>query len=150
MHEHKPPKGSKKGLKCEVKYCRQQKAKNGDGYYQSVCNKHKSRQLKERHPETYVLNMIRNRARKKKIPFSLTLEEFRKFCAETNCLANRGKEPHCDSIDRINHDEGYHIWNIQVKPFLENSTNGHTVPGKVLPQNARGPYCCQATAENPF
>ena len=149
MTRHEPPKGSKKGFTCEVKYCRKTKAKNGDGRYQSICSRHKSRQLKERHPETYVLNQIRGRARKKGIPFSLTIEEFRQFCKETGCLKNRGKEPHCDTIDRINHDDGYHIWNIQVKEFMENSTNGHTVPGQATKQNARGPYAL-AGSQNPF
>lgn len=39
------------------------------------------------------------------------------------------------SIDRLDHSKGYHIWNIQMKEFLENCTNGHVVPGKYLPQN---------------
>jgi len=148
MAQHKPPKGSKKGMKCETRYCRKFKGKNGAGRLQRICNKCKSRLLKTRHPETYVLNMIRNRARKRNIPFSLTLEEFRQFCARTGCLANRGTDPHSGSIDRIDHDEGYHVWNLQVKDYGENCRNGHTVPGQITKQNARGPWA--QPAEIPF
>lgn len=86
-----------------------------------------------------MLNAIRNRARQRKIPFTITLEEFRQFCHETGYLEKRGREAHSLSIDRKDHDKGYHIWNICVKSFQENCVNGHVVPGRDCKQNERKP-----------
>ena len=95
--------------------------------------------LKASQPATYVLNAIRNRANQRKIPFTITLAEFKAFCERTGYLEKRGREAGSASIDRIDHDKGYHIWNIQVKTFLENCTNGHVVPGRETKQNERNP-----------
>jgi hypothetical protein len=95
--------------------------------------------LKERHPETYVLNAIRSRARQRKLPFTITLVEFRQWCKETGYIEKRGHGAGFATIDRMDHSKGYHIWNIQIMEFMENCTNGHTVPGKYLPQNYRKP-----------
>jgi hypothetical protein len=103
------------------------------------CWKCHSRQLKERHPETYVLNAMRQRAKARKIPFDITLDQFRDFCKQTNYIELRGRDPSSLTIDRIDHDKGYHIWNIQVKTFLENCTNGHVVPGRDCKQNESKP-----------
>jgi hypothetical protein len=95
--------------------------------------------LKERHPETYVLNAIRQRAKARGLPFDITLVQFREFCKQTGYIERRGREADSATIDRIDHDKGYHIWNIQIKTFLENCTNGHVVPGKETKQNESKP-----------
>jgi len=43
------------------------------------------------------------------------------------------------TIDRIDHDKGYHIWNIQLLSHAENSEKGHVVPGRETKQNEPGP-----------
>lgn len=95
--------------------------------------------LKERHPETYVLNAIRQKAKKRRVPFTITLAQFREFCKQSGYLELRGTEPESATIDRINHDEGYHIWNIRVLSHAENSKNGHVVPGRETRQNESQP-----------
>ena len=80
--------------------------------------------LKERRPWTYVLNMLRHSARKRKLPFTLTVAQFKKFCEETGYLESRGNKPGSMTIDRIDWDEGYHIWNLQVLTHEENSEQG--------------------------
>ena len=95
--------------------------------------------FKASRPETYVLNAIRNRARQRKIPFDITLEQFRDFCNRTGYITRRGRDPDALTIDRIDHDKGYHIWNIQVKSFQENCERGHVVPGRETKQNERKP-----------
>ena len=104
------------------------------------CWKCHTRLLKERHPETYALNALRSHARRRKVPFSLTLAEFREFCEKTGYLEERGLEPWSATVGRINHDEGYHLWNIRVESHAKNSQNGHTVPGRNTAQNARANY----------
>lgn len=91
--------------------------------------------FKERRPLTYVLNMLRNRAKQRGIPFTITLQEFEEFCAKTGYIEKRGHHPGGLTIDRKDHDKGYHIWNIQIMEFVENCTNGHVIPGQECPQN---------------
>lgn len=132
-------KARSKAKKCASPWCRNERAVNNTGYTLKFCWKCRSRQLKERHPETYVLNALRQRARARKIPFTITLVQFRKFCQDTDYLSLRGREPDSATIGRINHDEGYHIWNIQIESHAENSEDGHTVPGKATVQNQSQP-----------
>lgn len=83
--------------------------------------------------------MLRLSARRRKLAFSLTLTEFRKFCDDTGYLEKRGNKPESLTIDRINHDKGYHLWNIKIETHAKNSINGHTVPGRDTKQNERRP-----------
>jgi len=80
--------------------------------------------LKERRPWTYVLNMIRHSARKRKLDFTLTVATFKEWCLQTGYLEKRGNKPGDLTIDRINWNEGYHIWNLQVLTHEENSGQG--------------------------
>ncbi len=68
--------------------------------------------------------MLRHSARKRKLPFTLTVKEFEQFCLETGYLELRGKKADDMTIDRKDWDEGYHIWNIQVMTHAENSAQG--------------------------
>lgn len=131
----KPPRGSKKGFKCETRYCRNRKARKSNGYLLRKCWKCRSHLLRERHPATYVMNALRQRARKRRIPWTITLEEFKKWCARTGYLKKRGHGKGLATIDRVNANEGYHIWNIQIMEFLQNCTKGHFVPGMDCKQN---------------
>ncbi len=124
------PKARSKEEKCAAKFCRNKRAVNNTGRMLRLCWKHRSKQLKERHPETYVLNAIRQQAKKRKIPFTITLAQFRAWCAETGYITSRGTTPDAATIDRKNHDEGYHIWNIQILSHAENSEQRHFVPGQ--------------------
>ena len=80
--------------------------------------------FKVKQPWTYVLNMLRHSARKRKLPFTLTVDSFKKFCQETGYIERRGNKPGCLTIDRIDWNEGYHIENLQVMEFIENSEQG--------------------------
>jgi hypothetical protein len=147
----KAPLAKSKEEKCVTRWCRNRKAakvtvyRKKDGTivrydnFLNHCWKCRARMFKERRPLTYVLNMIRNRARQRGIPFTITLPEFEKFCQETNYLELRGHFAGGLSIDRKDHDKGYHIWNIQVMEFEQNCTNGHVVPGKDCKQNEPKP-----------
>ena len=95
-----------------------------DGYFLKECWKCRSRLLKQRRPWTYVLNMIRHSARKRKLAFTLTVESFKTWCIQTGYLEKRGNKPGDLTIDRINWNEGYHIWNLQVLTHEENSEQG--------------------------
>jgi hypothetical protein len=121
--------------KCTTKWCRNPKAKNDRGYPLPYCWKCKSRRLKEHYPATYTRNLMKQVAKRRGISFSITLAQWKEFCARTGYLEKRGRKPDSLSIDRIDHRKGYHIDNIRAIPSFLNSWQGHTEPGRVLKQN---------------
>jgi hypothetical protein len=146
------PLASSKADKCATKWCRNRRAHKVTRWRSPIsgevivyksklpyCWKCQSKRLRERHPETYVLNAMRQRARKRGIPFTITLKEFRGFCQRTGYLDLRGRTPGSMTVDRIDHDKGYHIWNIRPLSHGENSANGHVVPGQDCKQNQAKP-----------
>lgn len=80
--------------------------------------------LKKNRPWTYVLNMLRHSARKRKLPFTLTVASFKAWCEETGYLEKRGNKPDDLTVDRIDRTKGYHIWNIRTLTHAENSAQG--------------------------
>lgn len=122
--------------KCATKYCRNKRADKITRYksqsgrvivYENKlrhCWKCRARMLKASRPATYVLNMIRHSARKRNLPFTITIAQFQDFCAKTGYLEKRGNKPNDMTIDRKDWDEGYHIWNIQAMTHAENSGQG--------------------------
>jgi len=130
------PKARTKAEKCKSKWCKNRRATKRSRYrtasgkvgvYECTlpyCWKCKARHLAERHPHTYVLNMLRHSARKRNLPFTLTLDQFKAFCAKTNYLELRGKNPSSLTVDRIDRTDGYHHWNIQIMTHADNSAQG--------------------------
>jgi hypothetical protein len=132
----KAPLARTKKEKCTTKWCRNRKAEKITRYksvsgkiivytgFLDVCWKCKSKRLKERHTYTYVLNMLRHSARKRKLPFTLTLDQFKEWCLQTGYLERRGTEPTDLTIDRIDWNDGYHVHNIRVITHEENCKQG--------------------------
>lgn len=110
--------------RCASRGCRNKRAKKSDGYFLQHCWKCRSRKFKKSQPITYVLNMLRHSARKRGLSFSLTKAEFARWCEETHYLEERGRNSHSMTVDRIDPNEGYHIWNIRPLSFEENSQQG--------------------------
>lgn len=109
--------------KCKTKHCRNDAAKG-----RTICEKCKSRLLKERHPVTYFFNALRNNARRRGKEFTLTMEEFKEFCEKTGYLGKKGKNGSDFSIDRKDHTKGYTKDNIQTLTLSENTTK-HNIEG---------------------
>ena len=74
------------------------------------------------------------------MPCTLTLPQFEAWCKETGYLEQRGQSPESATVERIDHNEGYHIWNITVLSHAENSANGHTSPAGDTAQNEQHEY----------
>ena len=108
---------------CPIAWCRNKKGVRRRGSYEShekYCWRCKSRRLKQFHPWTYLLKIIRQRAKRKGISFSLTVAEFKNFYIRH--LTQRKELSLC--VDRIDRHKGYHIWNIRPLSFEENSNQG--------------------------
>lgn len=120
----KSPLARTKDEKCITAWCRNIRARKTNGYYLKRCWKCLSRRFKEAHPWTYSLNIIRLSAKRRKLPFTLTVESFKAWCEQTGYLQRKGNKPESMTVDRIDWNEGYHIWNIQPLTHKENSEQG--------------------------
>ena len=79
---------------------------------------------RRRDQPSYVLNMLRHSARKRNLPFTLTLAEFKEFCAKTGYLERRGNKPDSLTVDRIDNNRGYTLDNIRAITHAENTSQG--------------------------
>ena len=109
--------------KCATKFCRNDAATG-----RSYCHKCRSRQYKQRHPEAYFFNALRNNARRRGKEFTISLEYFRGFSDATKYLEYKGRNGFNLSIDRIDNSKGYVRGNIQVMTVSENSVKSDDLP----------------------
>jgi hypothetical protein len=63
---------------------------------------------------------LKSSAKRRNKEFTLTLDQFREFCIETNYINKKGISGKAFHIDRIDESKGYTINNIQI---LSNSDN---------------------------
>jgi hypothetical protein len=76
---------------------------------------------KESHPIECAFHSLRGHAKERGKDFSLTLEQFRTLCLNTDYIERKGKESMSLQIDRIKSDEGYVAGNVQVISLRENT-----------------------------
>lgn len=88
---------------------------------QKLCNACRCKKSRLSDPIRYAYQNLKNTAKQRGKDFSLTLEEFKTFCIKVNYVGfARGRSSKSFTIDRINNNEGYHIYNIQSLPKGEN------------------------------
>lgn len=68
----------------------------------------------------YAFNHVKDSAKKRNIPFLLSLEDFEKVIDGTGYLEKKGKTRHALQLDRIDPEKGYEIGNLQVITAGEN------------------------------
>ena len=61
-----------------------------------------------------MFQLIKNSARRRNKPFTITLEWFTNFCQETNYIEKKGKTPGALTIDRKDHKKGYEPGNLRT------------------------------------
>jgi hypothetical protein len=98
-----------------MKRCRKQAAPKS-----KVCHSCRMKAYKEKYPVRYAYQVLKNNAKRRGKSFTLTFEEFQKFCYETEVLHARGRTSSSFHIDRIDDTKGYTMDNIQV---LTNAAN---------------------------
>lgn len=111
---------TKKAGKCKAYRCPDDSTKKD-----RFCAKHSKRFQKEKNEASYVYHLLKSNAGRRDKEFSLTLDEFKLFCKETNYLNLRGKKAGSASIDRINPLKGYTYDNIQIMSLADNSAKMH-------------------------
>lgn len=115
------PGNPKTGRSCCVRFCR--RLRDGRNRACARCCKWKWRL---NNPVSACFSQIRDRARRKRIPFDLTLVEFTAFAVRTGYADTRGQFTGMMHIDRIDALAGYHADNIQLLECSENSRKGAT------------------------
>jgi hypothetical protein len=93
----------------------------------NVCGSCSSKKWRLSHPIEYAYYNLKNRAKQRiskqwpnGIPFTITLEEFKKFCYETEYIQNKGKTSTSHSVDRDNEELGYVAGNLKSIPLGDN------------------------------
>jgi hypothetical protein len=100
--------------RCAVAYCTNRTDRS------HLCSTCRSRKARLSDPVRYAFNNLRNRARQRRIVFTITLEQFRQWCHKVQYIGFKGRSAESYTIDRKHNDIGYHIDNIQVMTKSEN------------------------------
>ncbi len=109
--------------RCVSWGCRRRAAKRKGGR----CETCASRLFRLKNDDRYAYNNLKSSAQKRAIPFELAFEDFVEFCATTEYLELRGKEPTSLSIDRIKTDQPYCVGNIRILTYYDNISHRHEV-----------------------
>lgn len=112
--------GSKDSSLCCVKFCRSRR-----GGPHRLCHAHRMAKWRAENPIKSQFNILRDSARKRRIEFSLTFEQFKSMCMSTNYHEQSGCEAHCLQVDRVDAVRGYSIDNIQIITTSENTAKGN-------------------------
>jgi hypothetical protein len=109
------------GRYCCAYGCRKQPNDKKKG----MCHSHYQRYRRIIDPiyDRYV-NFKGNALRRGK-EFTITLQEFRDFCQREGYIICKGKRGRNCTIDRIENQHGYHIWNIQILSIGANIKKYH-------------------------
>jgi hypothetical protein len=107
-----------KPKKCLTRYCKREVKR---GRYCFTCTSRRSRAA---NPLKWSYWNLKANSKRRGKEFSLTMDEFRQFCEQTNYLAGKGRTLLCYSIDRIDNTKGYSLDNIRRVTVRENSRKG--------------------------
>ncbi len=93
---------------------------------QQLCQKHSMRLWRSEKPLAAFFSQIKDRARRKKINFTITFEYFCEQVAETGYAEQRGRSAHNLHLDRKEATLGYIPGNLQILTATANCTKGAT------------------------
>lgn len=99
--------------KCQTRHCKNKP----QGRFCGTC---RARKWRIEHPEKYAYNNLKNRAKQRGIEFTLTFDQFKKFCVKTKYIAGKGRHRDGLTIDRRDERKGYTIDNIRTLTLSEN------------------------------
>lgn len=78
-----------------------------------LCSTCRSRKSRLNDPVRYSFNNIKNRAKQRNKPFTITIEFFREWCYKYKYIQNKGTTSEAYTVDRKIEEEGYTNENIQ-------------------------------------
>lgn len=129
---------------CVVAYCR---SKRG-GNYSRLCHKHKLHKWRVENPEKYAYNNLKDSARRRRLPMTLSFAEFLEFVQSTDYMTRKGCTANDLQIDRIDASLGYQKGNLRVITTTENTVKGNQerrlaeYRESLLLRQSESPYDC--------
>ena len=101
---------------CAAKFCR-----NKTPF--TLCSTCRSKKAREKDPVKYAFNALKNNAKRRNIPFTITLEQFREWCVKVQYIGFKGRSANSYTIDRRYNDIGYLIrLSVQGKQWRGRAT----------------------------
>lgn len=111
---------AKKDPMCQIAFCSRVSEKGMKTGRSLQCTTCRVRLWRANNPIRANYNAIKNKARRRKIPFGITFEFFAEMCEETGFHLARGRAGESLQLDRIDAMRGYFDDNIQVMTATEN------------------------------
>lgn len=90
------------------------------------CNKHDHQNKKDRNPLKYWYGQLRRNAKRRRKIFTITLDDFKKFCDETGYLELKGRGKYNMTIDRRIDELGYIPGNLVMITCSSNVRKKYT------------------------
>lgn len=103
------------------KYCTSPYCTNLARKGRKICEKCRMRKHQKDNPLAYTFNCLKQNAKRRRVPFALSIKEWKQFCDVTNYLKLRGTFAQDMTVDRIVDSLGYVAGNIQMITRAENS-----------------------------
>lgn len=117
-------KGKKDPL-CQVAFCSRPSEKAAQTGRSLFCGTCRVRLWRANNPIRARYNAIKNKARRRRIPFDLDLDFFTDLCIRTGYHQSCGRRLEDLHIDRIDALRGYHNDNVQVLTAAENRSKSN-------------------------
>lgn len=97
----------------ESKKCIIEDCKRNAGKRSALCNTCRTRRWRKNNPMKASYIALRTNAKRRGKVFTITFEDFKEFCYETDYMTGKGRTKDCYSVDRIKEDLGYIRGNLQ-------------------------------------
>lgn len=114
-------KGTKNPALCCVKFCR-----NAKIHDRKICHNHKMKAWRLANPLKAAYATLRDHARRRRVNFTLTLEQYEMLITPSDYLNLKGHTREDLHLDRIDPLRGYEFDNLQILTCSENSAKGAT------------------------
>jgi len=111
---------------CQVAFCRNPSEKACRSGRSLKCANCRIRLWRANNPIKAIYSAIKNKARRRRIPFTLTFEHFEEICIGTGYHITRGRKAGSMHLDRIDALKGYEDGNVQVLEAIENIMKGNS------------------------
>jgi len=116
---------AKKHPLCQVAFCSRPSEKAAKIGRSLLCVTCRVRMWRANNPIRAIYNAVKNKARRRRIPFDLDFAVFEQLCHETDYHARRGRSVKHLHIDRIDALRGYHNDNVQILTAEDNIDKSH-------------------------
>lgn len=146
--EWKPLAADTAARKRHAGLCARYGCLNKRGSHKQYCPKHHHQALKRRDPISYIYSHRKQRAKERGHEWTVTLDNFRDWCAFTGYHLKTGRTAESASIDRKLNQHGYHIWNLDCVPLGANAAKYTHAPGGEWGLGADNAYHYQPAASD--